>query len=177
MGKVCLFPFFPHGEKRKKKYMERERNECFSLSFHILFSHFSPWGKTGKMGKDTLFPWAKMGLAPLYLYIYKMIRLILPVCVRTNRENYWTDFQNPFCKWLIWPRTLSEKYWIFSSANQLAVISKKCSNLIQFARVNKKTYYDLRYIRYCPYISIVKQIIEFHVFINKAIGIYTYEGS
>ena len=31
-----------------KKYMEREGNEYFSLSFHILFSHFSPWGKLGK---------------------------------------------------------------------------------------------------------------------------------
>ena len=43
-GKICVFPFFPMG----KKYMEREGNEYFPLSFHILFSHFSPWGKMGK---------------------------------------------------------------------------------------------------------------------------------
>ena len=33
---VC-FPIFSHGEKWRKKYMEREGNEYFSLSFHILF--------------------------------------------------------------------------------------------------------------------------------------------
>ena len=45
-GKMCVFPFFSHGEKWGKQYMEREGNEYFSLSFHILFSHFS-MGKNG----------------------------------------------------------------------------------------------------------------------------------
>ena len=39
-------------------YMERKGNEYFSLFFHILFS---PWGK---IGKDTFFPWEKVGLSP-----------------------------------------------------------------------------------------------------------------
>ena len=56
-GKMC-FPIFSHGEK----YMEREGNEYFSLSFHILFSHFSPWGK---MGKHTLFHGQRWGWTPL----------------------------------------------------------------------------------------------------------------
>ena len=51
------FSIFPMG----KKYMEREGNEYFSLSFHILFFPFFPMGKNGK---THLFPWAKMGLDP-----------------------------------------------------------------------------------------------------------------
>ena len=40
-GKMCVFPW-------GKKYMEREGNEYFSLSFHILFFPFFPMGKNGK---------------------------------------------------------------------------------------------------------------------------------
>ena len=44
----CVFShFFPWG-KMGKKYMEREGNEYFCLSFHILFFHFSPLGKMGE---------------------------------------------------------------------------------------------------------------------------------
>ena len=57
---VC-FPTFSHREKWGKKYMEREGNEYFSLSFHILFFPFFPLGKNGK---THIFPWAKMGLNP-----------------------------------------------------------------------------------------------------------------
>ena len=59
-GKMC-FPIFSHGEKWGKKYMEREGNEYFSLSFHILFFPFSPWGK---MGKHTFFHGQKWGWTP-----------------------------------------------------------------------------------------------------------------
>ena len=41
--------------------MEREGNEYFSLSFHILFF---PFFAMGKNGKTHIFPWAKMGLDP-----------------------------------------------------------------------------------------------------------------
>ena len=41
--------------------MERERNEYFSLSFHILFFPFFPMAKNGK---THIFPWAKMELDP-----------------------------------------------------------------------------------------------------------------
>ena len=56
-----FFSIFPHGEKWKKKYMEREGKVFISLSFHILFSPFFPMGKNGK---THIFPWAKMGLDP-----------------------------------------------------------------------------------------------------------------
>ena len=46
-----FFPLFPMG----KKYMERDGKEYFSLSFHIFFP-------MGKSGKNTFFPWEKMGL-------------------------------------------------------------------------------------------------------------------
>ena len=67
-GKMCVFPFFPMG----KKYMEREGNEYFSLSFHILFSHFSiyffsPWGK---MGKHTFFHGQKWGWTPSPIVVH-----------------------------------------------------------------------------------------------------------
>ena len=56
MEKCVLSHFFPWG-KMGKKYTEREGNEYFSLSFHILFS---PWGKMGKhtfsMGKNGVGP-------------------------------------------------------------------------------------------------------------------------
>ena len=42
------FPIFSHGEKWGKKYMEREGNEYFSLSFHMLFFPFFSMGKNGK---------------------------------------------------------------------------------------------------------------------------------
>ena len=57
---VC-FPIFSHREKWGKKYMEREGNEYFSLSFHILFFPFFPMGKNRKAH---IFIWAKMGLDP-----------------------------------------------------------------------------------------------------------------
>ena len=57
MEKCEFSHFFPWG----KKYMEREGNEYFSLSFHILFFPFFPMGKNGK---THIFPWAKMGLDP-----------------------------------------------------------------------------------------------------------------
>ena len=60
MGGGGFNPIFARG-KMVKKYMEREGNEYFSLSFHILFFPFFPMEK---MGKDTFFPWAKMGLDP-----------------------------------------------------------------------------------------------------------------
>ena len=41
--------------------MEREGNEYFSLSFHILFF---PFFLLGKNGKTHIFPWEKMGLDP-----------------------------------------------------------------------------------------------------------------
>ena len=57
----CVFShFFPWG-KMGKKYMEREGNEYFSLSFHIIFFPFFPMGKNGK---THIFPWAEMGLDP-----------------------------------------------------------------------------------------------------------------
>ena len=57
----CVFShFFPWG-KMGKKYMEREVNEYFLLSFHILFFPFFPMGKNGK---THIFPWEKMGLDP-----------------------------------------------------------------------------------------------------------------
>ena len=59
--KMCVFPFFPMGKNEEKKYMEREGNEYFSLSFHILFFPFFPMGKNGK---THIFPCAKMGLDP-----------------------------------------------------------------------------------------------------------------
>ena len=57
---VC-FPIFSHGEKWGKKYMEREGNEYFSLSFHILFFPFFPMGKGGK---THIFPWQKWDWTP-----------------------------------------------------------------------------------------------------------------
>ena len=76
--------------------MEREGNEYFSLSFHILFSHFSPWGKWGKKyvegegneylslsfhilffhfshgekWENTHFSWVKMGLDPTNIFFF-----------------------------------------------------------------------------------------------------------
>ena len=61
---VC-FPIFSRGEKWGKKYMEREGNEYFSLSFHILFFPFFPMGK---MGKRTFFHGQKWGWTPLLLF-------------------------------------------------------------------------------------------------------------
>ena len=56
MGKMCLFPIFPHGEKWKKSiWKKREKYSSPSLSIYF-FPHFFPWGKWGKMGKDTIFP-------------------------------------------------------------------------------------------------------------------------
>ena len=48
-GKCVFFHFFPWG----KKYMEREGNEYFSLSFH-----------NGKMGKHTFFHGQKWDWTP-----------------------------------------------------------------------------------------------------------------
>ena len=47
MGKMCHFPFFSifPWEKMGEKYMEREGNEYFSLSFPI-FPHGEKWEKT-----------------------------------------------------------------------------------------------------------------------------------
>ena len=56
-GKMCFFPFFPMG----KKYMEREGNEYFSLSFHTRFFPFFPMGKNGKRH---IFSMAKNGFGP-----------------------------------------------------------------------------------------------------------------
>ena len=56
------------GEKWEKKYMEREGNEYFSLSFHILFFPFFPWGK---MGKHTFFHGQKWGWNPPHIIIYR----------------------------------------------------------------------------------------------------------
>ena len=61
-GKNVSFRIFAHGKKWGKKYMEREGNEYFSFSFHILFFPFFPMGKNGEKWEDTFFPWAKMGL-------------------------------------------------------------------------------------------------------------------
>ena len=61
--KNVVFPIFSRGGK---KYMEREGNEYFSLSFHILFS---PWGK---MGKHTFFHGQKRGLDPPPIYCLLM---------------------------------------------------------------------------------------------------------
>ena len=64
---VC-FPIFHHGEKWEKKYMEREGKVFISLSFHILFSHFSPWEKW----ENTHFSMGKSGVGPpcIYRFIY-----------------------------------------------------------------------------------------------------------
>ena len=63
-GKIVSFPIFPMGKNGEKSiWKEREMNTFPSFSIYF-FSHFSPWGKMGKMGKDTFFPWAKMGLDP-----------------------------------------------------------------------------------------------------------------
>ena len=80
---VC-FPIFSHGEKWGKKYMEREGNEYFSLSFHILFFPFFPMGKNGKVN---IFPWAKMGFdpPPNYCFIWSYIRYLNPQLKDPNR--------------------------------------------------------------------------------------------
>ena len=53
---VCFPIFSPWG----KKNMERERNECFSLSFHILFFHFPH----GEKWENTHFSMGKNGVGP-----------------------------------------------------------------------------------------------------------------
>ena len=61
MGKLCLFPFFPMGKNGEKSiWKEREMNTfpSFSIYFFPIFPHGEKWGK------DTFFPWAKMGLDP-----------------------------------------------------------------------------------------------------------------
>ena len=60
----CVFSHFPHGKKWEKSiWKEREMNTFPSLSIYYfpIFSHGQKWGK---MGKDTFFAWAKMGLDP-----------------------------------------------------------------------------------------------------------------
>ena len=55
MGKLCLFPIFPMGKNGEKSiWKEREMNTFPSFSIYFF----------GEMGKDTFFPWAKMGLDP-----------------------------------------------------------------------------------------------------------------
>ena len=47
-----------------KKYMERKEKVFISLSFHVLFSHFSPWEKIGKERENTFFHGQKWGWTP-----------------------------------------------------------------------------------------------------------------
>ena len=62
----CVFSHFSPWGKWEKKYMERKGKVFISLSFHILFPHFSH----GKNGKTHIFPWAKMGLDPSIIRSY-----------------------------------------------------------------------------------------------------------
>ena len=66
------FPIFSHEEKWGKKYMEREGNEYFSLSFHIFFPIFPH----GEKWENTHFSMGKNGVGPpqdLYYFYLEFV--------------------------------------------------------------------------------------------------------
>ena len=71
--KNVSFPISSHGEKWGKKYMEREGNEYFSLSFHILFFPF--FFSHGEKWENTHFSMGKNGVGPPNI-VYKFTRYV-----------------------------------------------------------------------------------------------------
>ena len=79
MGGGGSNPIFAHGKNVGKVFISHGKKEgkvFISLSFHILFSPFFPMGK---MGKDTIFPWAKMGLDAPFLPMEKCVFPFFPM--------------------------------------------------------------------------------------------------
>ena len=122
------FPIFPHGKNGKKSIWKKRGKYSFpSLSIYF-FPHFFPWGK---MGKDTIFPLAKMGLDPPPKYNSNYLK------VENNAEELLQQYRND-------QKTITEDLTaVDNTVNRttLSVSSYLSNNMVYVYTVQSDLYY------------------------------------